>query len=223
MSRITCLDAAGNSIQQLYQWDLDVTLVMHDVDQRIIDSNVAVHFGNKSTEYAYVVSPTVDGTTISADIPNILLQRAETISAYLYTRDSSGEKRTRSNVQIPVAARPKPEDYPLLVDDGIVHIMQGDEYPLALTVLDNAGNIITDETCEVLEVMIGPVLKKYPEDISYDSEHFCFSVPLYQEDTFKLSPGTQTAQARVKGGGGVRGWHECGKVEVKESKSKAVI
>lgn len=194
MNKIVCYDAAGNIIRQLYQWDRDIILVMTGVDQSIVDSDIAVHFSNKTSKTAYVIPPTVDGTTVSASIPNALLQNAETISVYLYTNDGNGEGRTRRVEQIRVSPRPMPDDYDLPIDDGLIHIRQGEARPIGFVVTDDRGTIIVDTditsiNATVCDVTVG---------VQYDAQEECFVWNATQEQTLSMPSGKAPVQIKVK-------------------------
>ena len=220
MSKITCFDAAGNVIRQLYQWDRDVTLVMSDVEQYIVDNNVTVHFANKMTEIAYVVQPTVDGTTVSAAIPNALLQRADTINAYLYTNDGNGEKRTRKTVQLHVSARPMPEDYGLPIDDGVIHVRQGDSRPIGFIITDDTGATIIDTDISSMEIMVGDTVVEAP----YDSQEECFVWNMTQAQTLAMPAGETSVQVRLKfTDDSTSTWESCDVLVVEPSRSKEAI
>lgn len=81
----------------VWQWDVD-----REVEARGAD---AVHFAHEGDEQALVVAVGEDGR---APIPNQLLQRAGTVSAWTYDDEL---ERTTAELLIPVAERAKPSDY----------------------------------------------------------------------------------------------------------------
>ena len=106
----------------------------------------------------------------------------------------------------------------------MIHIMQGDAYPIDFELIGPDGEPLTDEDVEIVELMIGSVIKKYPETVQYDPGGRQFVFDLTQEDSFSLCEGTHGVQARVKRvGNTVEGWHECGKVVVSASGSQEIL
>jgi hypothetical protein len=91
-------------LSYFWQWDLNRKLV---VDDGGVCSQV--HFCNGSGPALVCVVRDEGGTRV-ADVPNILLQKAEPIKAYLYTEAEDGT-RTRSFHRFVVIARSKPEEY----------------------------------------------------------------------------------------------------------------
>ena len=105
---ITCFDSDGNVLKALYQWDNNQTLTVQGLDMPPIP---VFHFCNRLSNLALVVNPTVSGTSVTVNIPNILLQQAEPIIAYVYQDTENDGYRTMHAIHIPVIPRPKPDDY----------------------------------------------------------------------------------------------------------------
>ena len=105
---ITCFDSDGNVLKALYQWDNNQTLTVQGLDMPPIP---VFHFCNRLSNLALVVTPTVSGTSVTVNIPNILLQQAEPIIAYVYQDTENDGYRTMHAIHIPVIPRPKPDDY----------------------------------------------------------------------------------------------------------------
>lgn len=103
---ITCFDSDGNVLKTLYQWDHNQTITVQG-----LDTVPVFHFCNRKSDIALVVNPTVSGTSVVVDIPNILLQQAEPIIAYLYEYTENEGYRTTHAIHIPVIPRPRPDDY----------------------------------------------------------------------------------------------------------------
>ena len=75
-------------------------------------------------------------------------------------------------------------------------IYQGCTYNLPVQV-KIAGQAVTNKDVKLIEFTLGEVVKKYPNDATFDGEKFIIS--LTQEDTFKLSAeGPTLCQIRVK-------------------------
>ena len=88
-----------------WQWDTGQQLVVQD------DECGEVHFCNGTSDQSLVVEiRTLEDGTRVADVPNILLQRAITINAYLYQVTESGEQTIRLH-RFRVMPRTKPTDY----------------------------------------------------------------------------------------------------------------
>lgn len=87
-----------------YQWDLDQKLSVE------YDENVChVHFKNPDGETSLDVDTyTLDGRLV-ADVPNILLQKAGVITAWIYKCE--GDECTIETTIFRVQARQKPSDY----------------------------------------------------------------------------------------------------------------
>lgn len=117
MSNITCYDSDNNLLKTLYQWDNNQTMKVSGVDMPPVP---VFHFCNRLSNLALVVSPTVSGSDLIVKIPNILLQQAEPIIAYLYQDTEDDGYRTMHTIHIPVIPRPKPDDYEY--DDNIDYV-----------------------------------------------------------------------------------------------------
>lgn len=91
-------------LSYFWQWDLNRKLVVED------DGVCSqVHFCN-GTGPALVCPVRDENGLRVADVPNILLQKAEQIKAYLYT-DAEDGSRTRRFYRFDVLARSRPEEY----------------------------------------------------------------------------------------------------------------
>lgn len=88
-----------------YQWDSGQTVIVEH-EGKIHE----VHFAHKDDERSLTVITKEIENGVEANVPNILLQSAEDVFAYLVFRDADGTE-TRKAVRIPVIARPKPETY----------------------------------------------------------------------------------------------------------------
>lgn len=112
MLKTTCLDKDGNTIYHLTQWDVNQSLRI-DMEDYIVGSSAKVHFCNKNSEKALVVSATVSNNIVSANIPNELLREPYPLIAYIYMTDSENttSKKTVAFIKIPVRERLQPNDY----------------------------------------------------------------------------------------------------------------
>lgn len=108
MFDVTCLDAYGNVVTNLTQWDTDQSLIITDSG---LVAAPEFHFCNKNSKEALVVPSTIADGTITVKIPNILLQEGTTIIAYIYAYTSTTSGKTLATIRIPVRPRPEPSDY----------------------------------------------------------------------------------------------------------------
>lgn len=108
MFDVTCLDAYGNIVTNLTQWDTDQSLIIKE--SGLVAAPV-FHFCNKNSKEALVVPSTIADGTITVKIPNTLLQEGTTIIAYLYAYTSVTSGKTLATIRIPVRPRQKPADY----------------------------------------------------------------------------------------------------------------
>lgn len=75
-------------------------------------------------------------------------------------------------------------------------MMQGDSYNLGLTVLNNAGSVVTPNDIQDMEITIGHIRKTYRNaQISYSNGKWL--VPLTQEETFGYWPKSIKSQIRI--------------------------
>ena len=99
--------------EHLYQWDNGQKLSISGVG-----TTADIHFANKKSEKALVVTPTVTSGAMEAPIPNSLLAEPYPIIAYVYVPSDNGA-RTIKSVIIYVEARKQPSDFVLEEDEGI--------------------------------------------------------------------------------------------------------
>lgn len=85
-----------------YQWDLNQKLIVDG-----ITLNDKIHFKNIDGVNALVVEPYSSGENILVDVPNVLLQKANSITVWVYVNNDHTKEQAVFNV-IP---RQKPADY----------------------------------------------------------------------------------------------------------------
>lgn len=102
--------------EHLYQWDNGQKLKISGVG-----TNADIHFANKKSEKALVVTPTITSGAMVAFIPNSLLAEPYPILAYVYVPSDNGSKTIKS-VTIYVEARKQPSDFVLEEDEGITTV-----------------------------------------------------------------------------------------------------
>lgn len=108
MANLTCYGSDGLPLERLTQWDMGQELVVKGADTSIAPM---VHFCNRRSEVALPVQSTISGNSITAKIPNILLQTGLPVIAHMYYHESSTQAKTLYSIVIPVDPRPMPSDY----------------------------------------------------------------------------------------------------------------
>ena len=85
-----------------------------------------VHFCNDNSDLAYVVNSTLnsDNTSITAKVPNKLLEESLPLYCYIYLTDSTDETsmKTIVYVELPVKKRKKPDDYHYEDDSDVISL-----------------------------------------------------------------------------------------------------
>lgn len=101
-------------------------------------------------------------------------------------------------------------------------MMQGDSYNLGILLLNNAGQPITPEDVEDVEITLGWEPKRYKTaELAFSDGLWLY--PLSQSKTFSAWPGKVEAQARIKWKNGfVEGQPILG-ARIQESRSKEVL
>ena len=103
-------------------------------------------------------------------------------------------------------------------------IMRGDAYPLEIALQDEDGIVLTDEDVTDLEVVLGPLRRAYPGDISYDETAQAFILQLSQADTFALEAGAVRLQLRPRfADGAVCGRTICEPIIVRPADSQSQV
>ena len=101
-------------------------------------------------------------------------------------------------------------------------MMQGDSYSLGIRILNNAGNPVTPEDINDVEITIGQLRKTYlNEQVTFYEGLWMF--PLSQKETFDYWPTAVKAQVRVVWKNGVVEGKPVYGVRINESISKEVL
>ena len=100
-------------------------------------------------------------------------------------------------------------------------IMQGDAYTIPITIKSADGTTVDPAAVQSVEIVIGTLNKKYPDEISYSDGKWLF--PLTQEESMRFVWRTQTAQVRVKFTSGEVVGAKCGCIGIEHSQSKEVL
>lgn len=93
-----------NEKKAFYQWDLDQHIILPETE-----GSIEAHFWQEGLTDAMVVEPKTEDGQIIAAVPNILLQKASPIKAYIYRKDTG--KYTAQKRIFQVLEREKPADY----------------------------------------------------------------------------------------------------------------
>ena len=114
MFEVTCLNSDGDIVNCFYQWDLNQKIILGNFTVPFIPPKI--HFCNKDSVYAIEMqSEVVSGEPqkIQAFVPNILLQEATPIYAYVYMADynNNGSTKTIYKVTLPVKAKTQHSTY----------------------------------------------------------------------------------------------------------------
>lgn len=104
---VTCYDRNGSPLEELVQWDINVTIQVGGADTT---SAPNFHFCQKGRDMAYVVPSTVKSGKLEATIPNLLLQSKYPLVVFLYYT-VAGEQRSKYEFQIPIIPRDMPMEY----------------------------------------------------------------------------------------------------------------
>lgn len=116
MYEVTCLDLKGNTINSFTQWDVDQKIVisLKGCDENYLSIAPEVHFCNVKSSDALVVRSTVTNRdTITAEVPNKLLQQPYPLLVYVYLTDADdvSSQKTILRSEIPIRQRAEPSDY----------------------------------------------------------------------------------------------------------------
>jgi hypothetical protein len=93
-----------NGTNSFYQWDLDQRFIVTE-----IEGPATIHFWQEGLEHALEVDPYDEGGQTMAEVPNILLQKASPVTAYIYRKDIGAYTSYKRVFQ--VFEREKPAGY----------------------------------------------------------------------------------------------------------------
>ena len=104
------------TVNSLYQWDVNQVL---EISGLSLPSTPEIHFTNEAMDRCIVRQATMDAAgIITVNIPNSLLQKHYTITAYICIYEGDTFKSLYA-VNIPVKARKMPSDYTIENDEEI--------------------------------------------------------------------------------------------------------
>lgn len=140
MLSLLCYDNEGKLLQNLYQWDTNVTVVVSGMNNRDV-STIKFHFANDKSSIAYVVTPEARENGFAAMIPNSLLMMPDIMSLYVYETNED-ESRTVSEIRIPVIPRHKPANVEYTPYVSILKIVNGLKYENGMLYLTSDGDVV---------------------------------------------------------------------------------
>lgn len=136
---IVTVDKNTYTVDPLYQWDKNQELVIYGLSLPTIPE---IHFKHEYMDKAIVRQPSMDSAgVIRVEVPNSLLQKPYTVTAYVCVYEGSTFK-TLYEIKVPVKARPMPADYTLDTGDDEVYSFNALENKVenALVTMTNATN-----------------------------------------------------------------------------------
>lgn len=105
---LKCYNNKNEQITHLTQWDLNQRIFIKDLS---ISSEIEVHATNLYREKAFICESSYLGTTLSFEVPNILLQEPASLKIYIYVKEADTSAKTVYTIRIPVIPRAKPVSY----------------------------------------------------------------------------------------------------------------
>lgn len=112
MTTVKLFDRNGLEIDHLTQWDYNVKLQIHNFE---FDVAPICHFAKRFDKKCLAVTSTLSDGVVTVDIPNILLTDENVggkFTMFVFLTDLEGNTgRTIYQVDLPVAPKPKPDDY----------------------------------------------------------------------------------------------------------------
>lgn len=105
----------------------------------------------------------------------------------------------------------------------MISIMQGDALYLPIKLMLN-GEPVTPDAVEAVRFTFGNLYKAYPGEVEWDAASGRFLLPLTQEETFALPPGSLRIIIRPKfKGSSIRGWKAATKIQVARCEDKELM
>lgn len=166
MFEVTCLDSYGEIVTKFTQWDIDQSLI---VENSGLNTAPLFHFCNKNSKEALkVVSTMKDDGSIVVKVPNILLQEALPIIAYVYAYATETSAKTIATIRLPVTARVKPSEYKYVEN---IDVISADKLEKRITdklqELDDKYNDVTVSLDTNYEKVLKNLEQKYTDAINY--------------------------------------------------------
>jgi len=162
MIEVNCYDSSGNIVTEFYQWDLNQTITIRDVDT--VDSAPELHFVNRNCEEALVVQSTLDNGVITCEIPNSILRDPHIIFIYGYKSVDEGKITTYGKTlfiaKLNVIGRLRPSDYVYEDDKQVISLRYIED-----TVRKYAAQVTADKNS--VQLMEANVEKMYKDMDTY--------------------------------------------------------
>lgn len=139
MIKAQCLDANGDVLTHLTQWDFgqQARVKLEDIT---LFSAPEVHFTNKNRNTALVVNSTLSNSIVTADIPTEILREPYNIYCYIFVNTNNAQGKTIVFVEIPIRKRAKPEGYVYSDDIEIIRVEE-----LCQDIADAEATRVTNE------------------------------------------------------------------------------
>lgn len=132
----------------LHQWDKNQDLSIHGLN---LDAPPEIHFANVTMDRAIVRQAELIRNVVVVHIPNTLLQTAFPILAYI-GRYEGQSFNVIETVEIPVIAKPRPDDYVFEDTDGEIYSYNRLENRMNAIIAGNSGQ---PNNAELVDVRIG--------------------------------------------------------------------
>ncbi|MCI7428516.1 MAG: hypothetical protein MSS83_05365 [Methanobrevibacter sp.] len=113
------LNSSEVTTDRLFQWDIGQKIQLLNIGTATAPN---VHFCNKKSDNALVVTSSGSDGTYTANIPNTLLAEEYDITAFIYIGDNT-EAKTIKVIHIPVTKRTKPSSYIYTTDEDVIDFM----------------------------------------------------------------------------------------------------
>lgn len=120
-SYIRCFDQYGNLVTNLTQWDSNVILTFKNYKY---NTAPVVHFAFPGDESSKTVHGTLENNVASVVVPNIFLTTAgKELNVFVFQYDNvTDDGHAIYHIQLPVVAKPKPDDYEYVDNTDIIEI-----------------------------------------------------------------------------------------------------
>jgi len=154
MPTVKCYDKYGKEIDHLTQWDINVSLKIHDFEYDIAP---VCHFATRFGKTSKTVTSTLSDGVVSVPVPNVLLTENKQITMFVFLYDLEEDTgRTVYEVELPVHSKPKPDDFEFSDN---VEIIQISEFKVRLEAL-------VAQAEEMVNVRIGGLEESYQNAIN---------------------------------------------------------
>ena len=157
-------DQYGNKITNLTQWDSNVILKLHNYNY---PAAPVVHFANDDSEESYTVHATLEDSVASVVVPNILLTTpGKAINVFFFQYYSvSDEGRVLCHFSLPVAPKPRPNDYEYVDNTEVIELSSlGTKLEALIAEATATINVKIAELEEAYDTSLGELRNDISED-----------------------------------------------------------